>query len=108
MFCSSMSRANGVGGCHRVAQAARNLVLIGDPQQLERPLKGSHPPGAEESALQYLLGDHKTIPETMGLLLPETWRMHPSICDSRRSCFTTAASERGILQSIAFCVGILG
>jgi len=28
-----------------VSQAAKNLVLIGDPQQLERPLKGSHPPG---------------------------------------------------------------
>jgi uncharacterized protein len=63
-----------------VAQSAKNLVLIGDPQQLERPLKGSHPAGAEVSALQYLLGDHKTIPETMGLLLPETHRMHPKIC----------------------------
>jgi uncharacterized protein len=70
-----------------VAQAARNLILIGDPQQLERPLKGSHPPGAEKSALQYLLGDHKTIPETMGLLLPETWRMHPSICDFTSELF---------------------
>jgi uncharacterized protein len=63
-----------------VAQAANNLILIGDPQQLERPLKGSHPPGAEKSALEYLLGGHKTIPETMGLLLPQTWRMHPNIC----------------------------
>jgi predicted RecB family nuclease len=63
-----------------VSQATKNLVLIGDPQQLERPLKGSHPPGAEKSALQHLLGERKTIPETMGLLLPETWRMHPRIC----------------------------
>jgi predicted RecB family nuclease len=70
-----------------VAQAARNLVLIGDPQQLERPLKGNHPPGAEKSALEYLLGAHKTIPETMGLLLPETWRMHPSICDFTSELF---------------------
>ncbi len=70
-----------------VAQAAKNLVLIGDPQQLERPLKGSHPPGAEKSALQYLLGDHKTIPATTGLLLPETWRMHPSICDFTSQLF---------------------
>ena len=31
-------------------------VLIGDPQQLERPLKGSHPVGAEKSALQHLIG----------------------------------------------------
>jgi predicted RecB family nuclease len=70
-----------------VAQAAKNLILIGDPQQLERPLKGSHPPGAEKSALEHLLGDHKTIPETMGLLLPETWRMHPSICNFTSELF---------------------
>jgi uncharacterized protein len=63
-----------------VSQAAKSLVLIGDPQQLERPLKGSHPEGAEKSALQHLLGERKTIPENMGLLLPETWRMHPAIC----------------------------
>ena len=70
-----------------VAQAAKNLILIGDPQQLERPLKGSHPAGAEKSALEYLLGDHKTIPETVGLLLPETWRMHPRICSFTSELF---------------------
>ena len=32
------------------SQAAKNLVLIGDPQQLEQPLKGSHPDGADVSA----------------------------------------------------------
>ena len=58
----------------------KNLFLIGDPQQLQRPLQGSHPPGAEKSALEHLLGAHKTIPETMGLLLPQTRRMHPSVC----------------------------
>src|SRR5262249_36207995 len=70
-----------------VSQAAKNLVLIGDPQQLERPLKGSHPPGAEKSALQHLLGELKTIPETTGLLLPETWRMHPKICQFTSELF---------------------
>jgi len=63
-----------------VSRSAKNIVLIGDPQQLDRPLKGSHPPGAESSALQHLLGDHQTIPDSMGLLLPETWRLHPNIC----------------------------
>ena len=76
------------------APAAKNLVLIGDPQQLQRPLQGSHPPGAEKSALEHLLGAHKTIPETMGLLLPETWRMHPSICD-----FTSELFYDGRLQA---------
>ncbi len=63
-----------------VAHAARSLVLIGDPQQLERPLKGSHPEGAEKSALEHLLGERKTILPEVGLLLPETWRLHPNIC----------------------------
>jgi uncharacterized protein len=63
-----------------VSQAARRLVLLGDPQQLERPLKGSHPDGAEKSALEHLLNGRKTIPADMGFLLPESWRLHPAIC----------------------------
>jgi len=70
-----------------VSQAAKNLVLIGDPQQLERPLKGSHPPGAEKSALEHILGDHKTIPNDMGLLLPQTRRMHPKVCEFASELF---------------------
>lgn len=70
-----------------VAQAAKNLVLIGDPQQLERPLKGSHSPGAELSALEHLLDGHKTIPQSIGMLLPETYRMHPAICDFTSELF---------------------
>jgi uncharacterized protein len=62
------------------AQSARNLVLLGDPQQLEQPQKASHPEGSELSALEYLLEGHETIPEERGLFLGETWRLHPSIC----------------------------
>jgi predicted RecB family nuclease len=63
-----------------VSQAAKRLVLLGDPQQLERPLKGSHPEGAEKSALEHLLNGRKTIPADMGFLLPESWRLHPEVC----------------------------
>jgi predicted RecB family nuclease len=77
-----------------VSQAAKNLVLIGDPQQLERPLKGSHPDGAEKSALEHLLGERRTISKDMGFLLPETWRLHPKICE-----FTSAFFYEGRLQS---------
>jgi len=62
------------------ARAATNLVLVGDPQQLQRPLKGSHPEGAEKSALEHLIGDRKTILPEMGMLLPQTRRMHPDVC----------------------------
>jgi predicted RecB family nuclease len=71
-------------------QAAHNLILIGDPQQLERPLKGSHPVGAEKSALEHLIGEHKTIPADKGMLLPETWRMHPNICEFTSEMFYEA------------------
>ncbi len=77
-----------------LGQAGKNIFLIGDPQQLERPVKGSHPDGAEKSALEHLIGDHKTIPEGLGMLLPETWRMHPKICE-----FTSELFYEGRLRS---------
>ncbi len=63
-----------------MAGAARNVVLLGDPQQLNQPVKGSHPPGAEKSALEHLLAGRQTIPPERGLFLATTWRMHPDIC----------------------------
>lgn len=62
------------------AQAAKNLVLLGDPQQLQQPQKASHPMGTELSALEHYLEGHGTIPEERGLFLGETWRLHPTIC----------------------------
>lgn len=62
------------------AQAARSLILLGDPQQLEQPLQGSHPEGTAVSVLQHLLGDHQTMPPERGLFLEETWRLAPKIC----------------------------
>lgn len=63
-----------------VAPAARALILIGDPQQLQQPLKASHPEGTEVSALDHLLGEHRTLPADRGLFLEDTWRLHPEIC----------------------------
>jgi predicted RecB family nuclease len=79
-----------------VSQAAKNVVLLGDPQQLERPLKGSHPDGAEKSALEHLLDGRKTISEDMGFLLPHTWRLHPEVCK-----FTSEVFYEGKLSSHA-------
>ena len=60
-----------------IARATENLVLLGDPQQLDQPLQGSHPPGADRSALAHVLGDSATMPPTQGLFLESTWRLHP-------------------------------
>ncbi|HEY7841632.1 MAG TPA: TM0106 family RecB-like putative nuclease [Gammaproteobacteria bacterium] len=62
------------------AQGAKSLVLLGDPQQLDQPQQASHPPGTQASALEHILGDHKTIPGEAGLFLHLTRRLHPDIC----------------------------
>jgi predicted RecB family nuclease len=85
-----MSLANVVA----VSQAAKSLVLLGDPQQLDQPLKGSHPEGAEKSGLEHLLGEYKTIPPHRGLFLETTWRLHPKISE-----FTSEVFYEGRLTS---------
>jgi predicted RecB family nuclease len=62
------------------AQASRGLVLLGDPQQLDQPMKGVHPPGADVSALGHILGDRATFDDDAGIFLHQTWRMHPNVC----------------------------
>jgi superfamily I DNA and/or RNA helicase len=62
------------------SQSAKSVVLLGDPQQLEQPTKGSHPEGADASALEHLLAGAKTMPPEKGLFLQETWRLHPKLC----------------------------
>ncbi|MEQ8485107.1 MAG: TM0106 family RecB-like putative nuclease [Pseudomonadales bacterium] len=62
------------------APAAKNLILLGDPQQLEQPIQSSHPEGSEVAALKHWIGDQETIPRDHGLFLDETWRLHPEIC----------------------------
>ena len=63
-----------------VSTAAKSIVLLGDPQQLDQPSKGVHPDGADASALGHLLGEHQTVPDNLGLLLDTSWRMHPDVC----------------------------
>ncbi len=70
-----------------IAQAAKSVVLLGDPRQLERPIKGSHPDGTEVSALEHLLNGEPTIPPDRGIFLEETWRLHPSICEVTSELF---------------------
>jgi uncharacterized protein len=70
-----------------MSQAARNVVLLGDPQQLQQPQRGTHPEGTDASALLHLLGGHKTIPDDRGIFLAETYRLAPSICQLTSELF---------------------
>lgn len=81
---AQMSLANVVA----VAQSAKTLILLGDPQQLDQPTQGTHPDGAGVSSLEHVIGGKHTIsPEQglflspeQGLFLEQTWRLHPEIC----------------------------
>jgi predicted RecB family nuclease len=91
-----------------LSHAGKNLVLLGDPQQLQQPQKGDHPEGTEVSALQHILQEHKTILPEQGVFLDKTWRMHPSICaytselfyESRLDCMPQNANQKleGIIK----------
>ena len=83
-----MSLANTLAVC----QAASSLVLLGDPRQLDQPIQGIHPPGADVSALGHLLGGSATVDPSRGVFLDHTWRMHPSVCT-----FTTEQFYEGRL-----------
>jgi predicted RecB family nuclease len=61
------------------SRSAKNLVLLGDPQQLEQPQKASHPEGADIAALLHLLDGHTTMPDEKGIFLSVTRRLHPNI-----------------------------
>ena len=87
---AQMSLANVLAVC----QAARTLVLLGDPNQLEQPQRGSHPDGTEVSALDQILAGAQTIPADRGLFVSETWRLPPSIC-----AFTSEQFYEGRLKS---------
>jgi uncharacterized protein len=86
-----MSLANAVA----VARAAGSVVLLGDPQQLEQPRKGTHPDGVSTSALQHMLGENQaTISVDRGVFLDKTWRLCPAI-----SAFTSEVFYEGKLMS---------
>jgi predicted RecB family nuclease len=83
-------------------RAAKNIVLLGDPQQLEQPQQGSHPEGAGVAALTHLLDGKNTIPEENGLFLPSTWRLHPKICQFTSEVYydNRLHSEVGLEQQV--------
>jgi uncharacterized protein len=91
-----LSLANAIAA----STAARNVLLLGDPQQLEQPIQGSHPEGCDTSALEHLLGAHDTVPPDRGLFLDTTWRLHPTI-----RAFTSELFYEGRLDHHTQCEG---
>lgn len=79
-----------------VSHAAPLIVMLGDPRQLEQPMRASHPDGTDVSALDHILDGAQTIAPDRGLFLAETWRLHPDICQ-----FTSELFYEDRLKSLA-------
>ncbi len=63
-----------------VAPASRNLLLLGDPQQLPQVSQGTHPEPVDASALGWLVDGQHTLSDERGYFLDRSWRMHPLVC----------------------------
>lgn len=79
-----------------VARGARNLLLLGDPQQLPQVSQGVHPEPVDTSALGWLVEGHGALPASRGYFLERSYRMHPALCQ-----YVSRLSYDGELESAA-------
>jgi predicted RecB family nuclease len=63
-----------------VGRGAKSMLLLGDPQQLPHVSQGTHPLSVGVSVLEHLIGEADTIDAHRGVLLDQSWRMHPDLC----------------------------
>ncbi len=91
--------------------AAESLVFLGDPQQLPQVTQSEHPGSSGASVLEHLLQGAAVIDDDRGVLLTETWRMHPAVCEfvsersydlrlrSRKECATRRVDAAGRINT---------
>ncbi|MGF3057194.1 TM0106 family RecB-like putative nuclease [Microbacterium sp. YY-01] len=68
-----------LGSTIAASVAARNLLLLGDPQQLPQVSQGTHPEPVNESALGWVSNGHDVLPTNFGYFLAESRRMHDAV-----------------------------
>jgi len=61
------------------ASSAKNVLLLGDPQQLPQVSRASHPEEVEKSSLEHVSLGEATIPSDRGYFLETTYRMSPPL-----------------------------
>lgn len=92
-----------------VSEAARRLLLLGDPQQLSEVSQGAHPEPIDTSALGWLSRGHDVLPMERGIFLDTSFRMHPDLCrvvshlaydDQLTAVSTTSRSLDGVAPGI--------
>ena len=62
-----------------MSRVARNILLVGDQQQLSQPNRAAHPEDSGLSCLDYLMADHAVVPPDRGVFLATSWRMPPAL-----------------------------
>jgi superfamily I DNA and/or RNA helicase len=85
------------------AMGAKNLVLVGDPQQLQQPQLVLHGENSGSSSLRHYMGDSESIPSDLGIFLGTTWRLCPPICSFTSELFYESRlqhNERTVQQMI--------
>ncbi len=92
-----------------VSHAAKTVVLIGDPQQLDQPTQGTHPEGTDGSALNHILGKERTIGRDHGLSWKRLGGCILPFAPIRPSSSTTAnyAQEADLNDKSSRMVGLL-
>lgn len=60
-------------------QCARNLLLLGDPQQLPRVTQGVHPAPIDTSALGWIADGRDVLPAELGYFLAQSRRMDAAV-----------------------------
>ena len=59
--------------------STKNIILIGDPNQLPQVKKGTQPNNNGLTTLEYLIGEDTILSEDKGIFLNTTYRMHSDV-----------------------------
>jgi uncharacterized protein len=62
-----------------MGRVARNILLVGDQQQLSQPSRADHPGESGLSCLDYVMQDRAVVPADRGVFLATSWRMPPGL-----------------------------
>ena len=62
-----------------LSRVARNILLVGDQQQLSQPNRAAHPDDSGLSCLDYAMAKEPVVPLDRGVFLATSWRMPPSL-----------------------------
>ena len=71
----------------------KNVILLGDQNQLPNVVQGSHPMNVGASVMEFWLGNDSIVDDTQGMFLPITRRLHPKICNYISNSFYQSQLE---------------